>query len=367
MSQSRLRAGSVRRYFIDSPDPESLVSARGRLAEADASRTKALDRTHVEAECRKLRDHRLIGAGLCVAVLLVCVLSETHWLGFLSAIGAFVCAVRAFVSPRQHAAKAGEAMRGALAEAEWRRSEAEAAIHEYQRLYDLAEPKPSDEAMDRMLEQDVEAVRARAMRSLSLDTDDLVRPIRAGAPDDVDWSPFNSSSPQKPLVVYGPAFGEGLKVSSAVGKDGRRRYGRYSVMVICTTRYHIAVYRCVLDFFTGQLNHESTMEMHYQDVVSVRTHSDPDPGRRIEIEIRESQKHLFPRGTERCFELIVSGGITLRMVTGLTHRETTDFRTSGEGGVVYQGEDPDFQAVADAVRMMLREKKGGVEGPSLFG
>ncbi|MEV6738465.1 hypothetical protein AB0N14_16670 [Streptomyces sp. NPDC051104] len=136
-------------------------------------------------------------------------------------------------------------------------------------------------------------------------------------------------------------------------------------MIICTTRYHLAVYRCVLDFFTGELNNESGMEMHYQDVVSVRTYSDPDPGRRIEIEPRPSQAYLFPPGTERCFELLVSGGMTLRMVTGLTNRETTVFRRAGQEGMVYQGTDPDFQAVADAVRMMLREKKGGMEGPAL--
>ncbi|MFH9853654.1 hypothetical protein ACH4NV_20430 [Streptomyces althioticus] len=367
MSRSRLRAGAVRKYFVDAPDPEMLTTAQQNLTEADAALARVFEsRTKAEAVSRRMRIRRRVGAGVCAFLVLTSAIGDSVALAIVMAIAALILAVKSVTVPQRHAEDAEGQARMDAKKAQERKSNAEAAIREYQRLYDLAEPKPSDEELDRTLAQDIAAVRDRAMRSLSLSPGDLVRPSRIGSPDDIEWSPFNSDDPHEPFVVYGPAFGEGLKVSSAVGKDGRRRYGRYSVMVICTTRYHIAVYRCVLDFFTGQLNNESTMEMHYQDVVSVRTHSDPDPGRRIEIEPRQSQKHLFPRGTERCFELIVSGGVTLRMVTGLTHRETTQFRQSGEEGVVYQGEDPDFQAVADSVRMMLREKKGGVEGPSFL-
>ncbi|GAA0902655.1 hypothetical protein [Streptomyces thermoalcalitolerans] len=366
MSRSRLPESEVRKYFIDPPDPAILLAAQKQLAEANTALVKAGDTSAVSAECRRMRLRRLIAAGLCLILLCVSVIKDEDWLGYPLVFTVLVLVVKAFTRPRAYAKGAEEWAKGRAAAAKKEIQKAQAAMREYQRLYDLAEPKPSDDMMDQTLAGDIAAIRKRAMRSLFLSPGDLVRPSYSGSPDKTDWSPYNSSDSQEPFVVYGPAFGEGLKVLSAVGKDGRRRYGRYSVMVICTTRYHIAVYRCVLDFFTGQLNNESTMEMHYQDVVTVRTHSDPDPGRSIEIEPRESQRHLFPPGTERCFELIVSGGVRLRIVTGLTHRETTKFRKSGKDGVVYQGSDPDFQAVADAVRMMLREKKGGVEGPSFL-
>lgn len=366
MSRPRLSASQVRKYFIDPPDPAILLAAQKKSAEASAALVEARDTTAVSVECHQMRLRRLVPAGLCLVLLCVSVIKDKNWLGYLLAFTMVILVVKAFTKPRDYAERADEEAKKKAAAAEEQLREAQAAMCEYQQLYDLAEPKPSDEVMDQTLAGDIAAIRERAMRGLFLSPGDLVKPSRIGSPDKIDWSPFNSSDPQEPFVVYGPAFGEGLKVSSAVGKDGRRRYGRYSVMVICTTRYHIAVYRCVLDFFTGQLNNESTMEMHYQDVVTVRTHSDPDRGRRIKIKPRDSQRHLFPPGTERCFELIVSGGVKLRIVTGLTHRETREFRESGESGMVYQGSDPDFQAVADAVRMMLREKKGGVEGPSFL-
>ncbi|WP_069816066.1 hypothetical protein [Streptomyces sp. TP-A0874] len=368
MTPARLAAAEVRKYFVDAPDPAVLHQAEAGLRAAEELLSRSSDLSAIHKRRQTERGLFLGGAGLCLVLLIpasggsfipLALLSPFLTMGFIALV---VCA---FVVPQNRARRAEEAARQSVLAAEYARGQWSAVRDDYYRQLSLAEPKPSDSQMDLTLIHDIAGLRSRAMRSLALVPQDLVRPSRPGSPDDLDWSPFNSNNPQDPFIVYGPAYGEGFPVSSAMGADGRRRYGRYSIMVICTTRYHLAVYRCVLDFFTGQLNSESTVEMHYQDVVSVRTHSDPDSGRRIIVEPRPSQRHLFPPGTERYFELVVSSGTTLRMVTGLNNREAAAFRRSGAEGLVHQGGEPDFQAVADAVRMMLREKKGGVDGPEL--
>jgi hypothetical protein len=360
--------GEIKKYFLDPPDPAALAWAEATIQEAERRMAEARSQWPDPARRKAAQRTRLIISGLVAVVGILLAAAGHGFFAFLGFVAAGVAAIRSFIVPRDREAKEQKASQAALDAAEQMRGHALTVKQDYERQYALTEPKLSDEEMDRVLQQDITRTKSRAMQALAVHPNDLVRPTYMGAsmqgPRFDASTPLNSNDSRDPFVVYGPAYGAKYPVSSAVGKDGKRRYGRYSVMVICTTRYHLALYRCVLDFFSGNLDEENTTEYHYTDVVAVHSISDPDPGKRINIQPRASQSHLFPVGTERYFELVVSSGDRARVVTGLTHGEISALRGEANGqSFIHQGKDPDFQAVADAVRMMLREKKGGIEGP----
>ncbi|SEN40321.1 hypothetical protein [Nonomuraea pusilla] len=366
MSAARPSPEEIRKYFLDPPDPAELAHAEAGLRDAERRMAEARARRPHPGTRKREQNNRLVVAGALAFVSLVMSVTGSGFLGFLGLAGAAVIAVRAYLTPKEREEAEREAAHRAWEDANNERERALRALREYHRRHALAEPKPSDGQMDRVLRQDIELIKSRALITLNVHPDDLVRPAymaRHRVSFDAS-APSNSADVHDPFVVYGPAYGAGYAVWSAAGADGRRRYSRYEVMVICTTRYHLALYRCVLDTFTGALDEERTTEYHYNDVVAVHSESDPNAGGRIQIQPRPSQKYLFTADTERYFELVVSSGDRVRIVTGIGSRRTP--ARQGQAGaqhVVHRGKDPDFQAVADAVRMMLREKKGGVHSP----
>lgn len=420
---ARPRASELRKYFIDPPDASVLEGAKAAVVEAEKELVNAQneltsansmgvppvvvgDPPPQEAKHVKLF---ILSAALLVAMVLVIAIAETYpRLSLLAPflpmcfIGALVLGIRGFVVRHEqelkwrgavahaqwqaHATQAGwhqrllevrSAAERAVAAASYKRDQAhlalQQAVKEYERQLSLAEPKPSDDTMEQVLQGDIAAIKERALRRLSLHPGDLVRPAYLIPFDELCEAPENSNEPNDPFVVYGPAYGAGYPVWCALGEPGRdgrrkRRYSRYKVMVICTTRYHLALYWCILDFFTGKWDEESTAEYHYSDVVAVHSKTDPDSSSRIKLENhRSSQQGLeVPPNAERYFEVVVSSGDRARIVTGFTSKRRADDELSHGGG--YQsfevlGRDPNFDAVADAVRMMLREKKGAIGGP----
>lgn len=363
---SRPRPPEIKKYFLDPPDPAMLDFAETAIQEADRIAAEAQRRWPAPAIREKRQRNRLIVGAVVAFFSLMLWVTGAEFLGFLGFVSAVIVLIRAYVVPRDLEAAEQKAVQEVLSATIRQREHGLAIRQEYEQQYAAAEPKPSDELMDEVLRQDIALIKGRAMKALALHPNDLVRPAYMQMSNHgLDFgasAPSNSNDTRDPFVVYGPAYGAGYAVWSAIGADGKRRYSRYAVMVICATRYHLALYRCVLDFFTGALDEERTTEYHYNDVVAVHSESDPNAGGRIQIQPRPSQRHLFPANTERYFELVVSSGDRARIVTGIGNRRASEInRQANDQNFVHQGSDPDFQAVADAVRMMLREKKGGIQ------
>ncbi|MCX5387657.1 hypothetical protein [Streptomyces sp. NBC_00083] len=392
----------IREYFLDPPDPARLEAAEDRLAAAEDRLEWALRDLDAfapkppppaPAPLPEVRPHP--GYALAAAAVLafgVCLVLIDPWftiialpclVGSIALVNAGVAHRADDRAARERAIAEARRKKAARKEADARR---EAHLHsEVDRLTDALDdardiydeelrayedecrrrgPKPSDALMDRTLLDDIHSVKEHALVRLRLHRSELVRPayMREMTPAELENAPANTPDAHDPFVVYGPAYGADYPVWCVLGEGphAKRRYSRYKVMIICTTRYHVALYRCVLDFFTGELDEESTAEYHYADVVAVHSETDPNSTRKINIRTpRQSQRHLrdAPQA-ERYFELVVSSGDRARIVTGLTRRRTGD---DNPEHFHVLGNDPNFDAGADSIRMMLREKKSGTD------
>ncbi|MFF3819244.1 hypothetical protein ACFYYD_22005 [Streptomyces bluensis] len=234
------------------------------------------------------------------------------------------------------------------------------AKNAYDAAYALAVPRPTDTEIDQLLATDSFSIMNRALPQLGLTADDLVKPRGVSRPGGVGFDDIAAETGlqsnlggqgDNQLVVWGPAF----PCRSAIGDDGRMRYSRYDFMVICPTHYLLAIYRCELDLFSGQLQSEQTHEYHYQDVVAVRTASVPLYQGGISLTPRPSQVAAYARyDTVRQMQIIVSS----------SDRTAITLRVSSAADVTVDSHDAlDFPQVLERVRATLREKKGGVHDP----
>ncbi|MFL5862008.1 MAG: hypothetical protein ACJ780_14725, partial [Solirubrobacteraceae bacterium] len=158
----------------------------------------------------------------------------------------------------------------------------------YDRTLRAAEPKPTDSGMDELLRSDLAAVRDRALDRLGVMTEDLEIDdphdplggvVAPESPGDLTPASGLDSRDRQPLVVHGPWDA----THTVIANDGRWRFGKYQVMVICPTRHHLAIYVCLLNFLTGGLEGEWTQEYHYVDVVAVGTTTDADEVARLRL------------------------------------------------------------------------------------
>lgn len=230
----------------------------------------------------------------------------------------------------------------------------------YDAAYALAVPRPTDADIDQLIATDAFSIVNRSLPQLGLTPDDLVAPRAVTGPNGSGFEDVAAQAASQgslgrqgdnQLVVWGPAF----PCRSAIGDDGRMRYSRYEFMVICPTHYVLAIYRCELDLFSGQLQSEQTHEYHYQDVVAVRTASVPLYRGGISLTPRPSQVAAFARyDTVRQMQIIVSSG----------DRSSITLRVSSAADVTVDSNDAlDFPQVLERVRATLREKKGGTHDP----
>lgn len=310
MSDTRPEPGWIARYFIDPPDPKRLDAARTQLA-----------------------------FGAAGAVLgLVLLIAESGGIAFLGFLLLVFCGIFGIRGAKQKKI--------------------------YDAEYARAIPRPSDEEIDQIIGMDTLSIVNRALPQLGLTQADLVSPRGMGGSsggtfDDLAAStamPKANRPGASQMVVWGPA----LPCNLAIGEDGKLRYSKYEFMVICPTNYHLAVYRCELDLYTGALRSERTYEFHYSDVVAVRTLSFPvNRFQGIPIHPRPSQWQVSTRlDTIRTMEIVVSSGDRAAITLGVSNAAelTVD---SGETNDSLQ-----FRDVLDRIRQMLREKKGGTERSS---
>jgi len=227
---------------------------------------------------------------------------------------------------------------------------------DYDKRYRAAEPKPSDDEMDRLLAKDLSGLLERAMRRLGVTLDELelsgerwdpIAHLNRG-------TPLLDSEQKQPLLVFGPRI---LAAESAVGQDGVFRFSAYQAMVICPTGYRLGLYSCVIDFLTGGLRQEETQEYHYSDVVAVSTTTTPDskPFQPVDVRDDSEENVHFARTLLREFQIVVSSGDRSTIVVGIADED----HPNNQATLQRSGIDE----VIGSVRRMLREKKGGA--PSL--
>jgi hypothetical protein len=305
-STARPPAHWIARYFIDPPDPADLQAAQLKMA---------------------------LGGGGAVLGLLLLVAADggASFLGFVVLVAGAICGLKGWSAKRA-----------------------------YDAAYAMAVPRPSDTDIDQLIATDAFSIVNRSLPQLGLTPDDLVAPRAVTGPGGASFEDIAAKTGvqggagglgDNQLAVWGPAF----PCRSAIGDDGRMRYSRYEFMVICPTHYQLAIYRCELDLFSGQLQSEQTHEYHYQDVVAVRTASVPLHRQGISITPRPSQVASFARyDTVRQMQIIVSSG----------DRSSVTLRVSSAADVTVDSSDPlDFPQVLERVRATLREKKGGTHQP----
>ncbi len=194
---------------------------------------------------------------------------------------------------------------------------------EYDKEYAVAEPKPSDQQMDKWLEQDKRKLMSDAMKKLELVPEQILRP-------------------DEPLLIIGPQ----MPTYIAAGKDGILRFSRYEVVVIYLTSYHLGAYSCDLDFTTGLVLSEETQEYHYTDVVSVSTTNENSP-----FNVTTVDNKVHPIASHQQFSLSVANGDRIKVTVAFPQLEGI----LQEGKLLPSGAE---KAISN-LRAMLREKKGG--------
>lgn len=230
----------IARYFVDPPNPADLKAAQLKMAFG--------------------------GGGLVLGVVLLAAGGDASFLGAVGLVVGFILGVKGWNAKRA-----------------------------YDAAYALAMPRPSDAEIDQLIATDAFSIVNRSLPQLGLTPADLVTPRGVTGSGGASFDDIAANSgPQSgvggpgdnQMVVWGPAF----PCNSAFGDDGRMRYSKYEFMVICPTHYLLAIYRCELDLYSGQLKSEQTHEYHYQDVVAVRTASVPLHRGGITIQPRASQR-----------------------------------------------------------------------------
>ena len=218
----------------------------------------------------------------------------------------------------------------------------------YWRRYAAAEPKPSDAQMDVLLREDVRGASERALQQLGITSDELELHSRDVGPPAGRRSRWPADQGCGAIALFGPA----RHALGRIGTDQTWRFATYAVMVLCPTGHHLGIYQCELDFVSGRRRDEETHEYHYADVVAVRTTTTATPGLRITV-LDPSAHHRIPLGRtlQREFQVIVSSGDRSSIIVGIEDEdEPSEAAHLQESGI---------DLVIDAVRRMLREKKGG--------
>jgi hypothetical protein len=196
----------------------------------------------------------------------------------------------------------------------------------YDEAYKKAEPKPSDQQMDKWRDTDLDRIRKSALAKLDLVPNQVL------------------GNPADPIMVVGPSEGARL----AIGKDNFLRFSGYEVVIVYLTDYHLAAYSCIFDMGTGLETKESTQEYHYKDVVSVATQA--DNSRLFKIVVDGEDK---PLADYQKFSLSVASGERIEVVIAFPQlgdiiKNARLAPTGAENAV-------------KTIRAMLREKKGGVQ------
>lgn len=183
--------------------------------------------------------------------------------------------------------------------------------------------RPSDQEMDKYIEEDLSHAKKKSLQKLSMDESQLVG---------------------ESVVVTGPRLWNtgGADILHKKGGDNTLRFTPINISVLNMTQHQIVSYQCCLDLTTGNYLNESTDEYFYKDVVSVATKTESktytlDKGGTIQLNAAE------------VFALTTSGGTSVEIVL----RDPKLIEMMGGGNIPTTEADKAIQVV----RKMLREKK----------
>ena len=234
---------------------------------------------------------------------------------------------------------------------------------DHERAVTGLEPKPDDAEMDDRLADLLLGVDAQALAALHLTAADVVATgVTWNAAAAVRGDPVAvGGRDAEPHLVLTPV----LAARSAVGRDGRWRFTRYDVVALCPTPHHIAVFRCRVDVISGRTTAAETEEYYYEDVTAVMT-----KGASSDDVLFNPVDHFglgwtgTPRLTRR--ELHFASPGVDRTVVAVHQAPKPRQRpkpASGAQTVAVAPEvtvyDSGLDAAAEAVRRLLRAKRGG--------
>jgi hypothetical protein len=176
---------------------------------------------------------------------------------------------------------------------------------EYLRKFRLAEPKPTDQQIDKWLQEDITEISQRAGGRVRLNTElkarggDLVYPVQ-----------IIVGYPSMPKAV-------GYRVRARRGADHKLRANTYDVLIMFLTNNLISTYRCLLDCHTGEVVLDEITEHHYRDIVGVASTSIPMPESLANLlaEIDEKHRNVPLAHT---FSLSITSGESLSVATGFS-------------------------------------------------
>jgi hypothetical protein len=173
---------------------------------------------------------------------------------------------------------------------------------------------PTDQQIDQWTREDLLGLDQKALKKTGIDKSEVMG---------------------DPVTITGPADFAVYKV----GKDRILRFGKIAAVVINFTQNQLLIYSCSVDITTGNTLKESTDEYFYRDVVSVSTKTE------------DGQIGATRISAGEYFTLTTSGGTSVKV-----------FLQSPELGKKLGGEMPstDAERAIQAIRKMLREKKGAV-------
>ena len=118
----------------------------------------------------------------------------------------------------------------------------------YEKDYKEAEPKPSDEQMDRWMDAAIAFLKKESLRKLDI--------------EEGDYS-------ANPLVIGGPA--EDLSETKyASGKDGKVRYSHLNVLIVYLTDHNILTYQCTHTLIQDQTLSDTTQEFPYKEITNLQ-------------------------------------------------------------------------------------------------
>ena len=180
---------------------------------------------------------------------------------------------------------------------------------QYEKDYARAEPKPSDEQMDKWMNDDIEKIIDESLRRLDLEHEDY----RA-----------------KPLLIGGPAS---LKETRyARGRDRKTRYSHFNILVVFLTDYHVAAYQAINSMEYGQILTDNTQEFPYREITNLGTQTVKEEIKLVD-DIVASERGLQE------FTLATSGANVIRVAYAFARN------TDSQGELLKIGEEHTIAAI----------------------
>jgi hypothetical protein len=182
--------------------------------------------------------------------------------------------------------------------------------------------RPSDAQIDAWLDQDVEALKSKALAKTGIDASELVKD-------------------QDSLIGFPLKNIAGAQRLKKRGKDNVLRTTPITITILNYTANQLIVYQCVFDRTTGKALNESADEYFYRHVVGVRTRTmcqtyQTTNGEIVQLELAEM------------FQLTTAGGTSVEVLLS----DPKLIEMMGGGEVPMSRSEKAIQAV----RKMLREK-----------